>query len=115
MHQMLEGVERDKRRTMERCAHCGINLAKVDPMFLVAEWHVGPPPARRRTLTGRMWCSVQCRDWWIRTQDVRERRAGQAEGTETQRRAACWEGTENTERAVDGKRTEAKERVANEE
>lgn len=58
---------------MERCAHCGINLAKIDPSDIVREAVVrtGSNPLTngsgsavdRIEPLGRQWCSPRCRDW----------------------------------------------------
>lgn len=106
MNEMLKDVERDKRSRMDRCIHCGINLAKVQPLFIVTEWH-------DKKLTGRRWCSIQCRDYWMRSQDMRQRRPGQAEGTESQ--AVSVERAEDSERAVSPERTVQLERAADDE
>ena len=47
---------------MTCCTHCGIHLAKVDPVQLVHEVRVVDG---REESTGRQWCSWRCREWTV--------------------------------------------------
>lgn len=48
---------------MARCTHCGINLAKVDPVKVIVQY-VREEHDPRGEYRLREWCSVLCRDCW---------------------------------------------------